>query len=335
MANSHNTAPPAKPPNQRQGLSKRRLRQLAVVSVVLALAYIAVTFSLDSNQLRQGLPTLSAGQWGILGLLSLINYALRCWRWHLYINHGDLQWQKPTVLIGILIYFAGFALTVTPGKAGEALRAVYLHDYGVPWRRSLAALSVERLLDLMALTLLAIGYFRGVFGGWGYGLVLGLTVLTIVWLLRSKWLYQWLLPRLARNQIGEGVGAVLTESRQLVSNRLLSRGLLLGILAWGVEAIGFFWLLIWLALPIGVAEASGIYAISLVAGALSFMPGGLGGAEATMVGLLVIENLSATTALLATLICRLVTLWFAVALGVLAVIALELGIGKRLYIGPK
>jgi len=53
-------------------------------------------------------------------------------------------------------------------------------------------------------------------------------------------------------------------------------------------------------------------------GALSFMPGGLGGDEAVMVGLLVWQGLDAADAVAATVIIRVTTLWFAVLLGVAA-----------------
>ncbi|QVL49596.1 MAG: flippase-like domain-containing protein [Thiocapsa sp.] len=56
--------------------------------------------------------------------------------------------------------------------------------------------------------------------------------------------------------------------------------------------------------------------------ALFFLPGGLGGAEAAMVALLVAGGTMFGTAVLATVICRAVTLWFAVVIGVGAVFVL-------------
>ena len=58
----------------------------------------------------------------------------------------------------------------------------------------------------------------------------------------------------------------------------------------------------------------------MLSGALSFLPGGLGGAEAAMIALLVAGGTVVGTAVLATLICRAVTLWFAVVLGIGAVL---------------
>ena len=53
----------------------------------------------------------------------------------------------------------------------------------------------------------------------------------------------------------------------------------------------------------------------MLVGSLSFLPGGLGTNEAVMIGLLVMNGLPEVAAVSATLICRLATLWFAVALG--------------------
>ena len=55
----------------------------------------------------------------VLLALSLVNYALRFQRWH-----GYLQRLRHTVpwRFNLHAYLTGFALTTTPGKAGEALR---------------------------------------------------------------------------------------------------------------------------------------------------------------------------------------------------------------------
>jgi uncharacterized protein (TIRG00374 family) len=75
-------------------------------------------------------------------------------------------------------------------------------------------------------------------------------------------------------------------------------------------------LLVWLDFDLDVLQAIGIYGISMLAGAISFLPGGLGGAEAAMMALLTAGGATIATAALATVICRVVTLWFAVFIGV-------------------
>ena len=86
--------------------------------------------------------------------------------------------------------------------------------------------------------------------------------------------------------------------------------------------LGFYLLLQYLDLPASPPLALGIYALSLLAGALSFLPGGLGSTEAAMGLMLLASGADAPTAVAATLIYRLVSLWFAVGLGALALAAL-------------
>jgi len=61
----------------------------------------------------------------------------------------------------------------------------------------------------------------------------------------------------------------------------------------------------------------------MLVGALSFLPGGLGGAEATMVALLILNHVDQPQSVAATILIRLATLWFAVVLGVIALILPE------------
>jgi uncharacterized protein (TIRG00374 family) len=74
---------------------------------------------------------------------------------------------------------------------------------------------------------------------------------------------------------------------------------------------------------LSLTSAIGIYGIAMLLGGLSLLPGGLGGTEAVMTALLVTHGFAVSQALLLTLTCRLVTLWFAVCLGWIAVFILR------------
>ena len=74
---------------------------------------------------------------------------------------------------------------------------------------------------------------------------------------------------------------------------------------------------------ISIGVLAGVYAIAMIVGALSFLPGGLGSTEAVMMLLLLSVGVENSAAVSATLICRVTTLWFAVALGLFALSAAE------------
>ncbi|HVP21681.1 MAG TPA: flippase-like domain-containing protein, partial [Anaerolineaceae bacterium] len=93
----------------------------------------------------------------------------------------------------------------------------------------------------------------------------------------------------------------------------------LGTLSWLGEGIGFYFLLLGLGLPPSprlLALAIFILAFSTIVGSVTALPGGLGAAEASIAGMLVlIAGLEPALAAAATLLIRLATLWFGVTLG--------------------
>jgi uncharacterized protein (TIRG00374 family) len=92
---------------------------------------------------------------------------------------------------------------------------------------------------------------------------------------------------------------------------------LIAIPAWACECVGFYLICGGFSgahVDLGLAMV--IYAGTTIAGALSFLPGGLGVTEGMMTLALVRWRLDRATAVAATLLTRLATLWFAVLLGV-------------------
>jgi uncharacterized protein (TIRG00374 family) len=84
-----------------------------------------------------------------------------------------------------------------------------------------------------------------------------------------------------------------------------------------------------LDLDVSIADTTVAFSVSALAGALSLLPGGLGVTDAGFTGLLrVLADVAPADAAAATVLARLATLWFAVALG-----AAALGVDHRLSRG--
>jgi uncharacterized protein (TIRG00374 family) len=259
------------------------------------------------------------GPWVLLGLLalSLSNYLLRFLRWagYLALLDAPVDWR-----INLNAYFAGFALTTSPGKLGETLRSLLLKPHGVPTTSSLAAFFAERASDLLAiLVLTAIGL-------WSYPPARPVVGLTLAFVLLALLLVQWtaLITAIDRwaaarpqkvAKLLVRLCEIILHFRRCFSLPALMAGLLVGVLAWLAEGLGFWWLLGALGHPLPLNTAVFIYAFAMLVGGLSFLPGGLGSSEAVMIALLMLNGFPEPAAVTATLICRLATLWFAVGLG--------------------
>jgi uncharacterized protein (TIRG00374 family) len=129
--------------------------------------------------------------------------------------------------------------------------------------------------------------------------------------------------------MGDKLLNMLRSSSVLLRSGPLYIGLVLGVLAWFAEGYGLYIVLERLGAITPLLLAAGIYGVSVLAGAVSFVPGGLGGTELVMGSLLLLAGVDAPIAVSAVIICRLATLWFAVLIGLLFIVSIELsGLGK-------
>ena len=220
----------------------------------------------------------------VLGL-SLANYGLRFLRWHVYLRAAQIR--VPTAF-SAGVFASGLAMSITPGKLGEILKTALLRDgAGVPAARSFPVVVTERLSDLVAvLALAAVGMAAGL-GNTGVLLAgAGLTVAMFLVLATGPGtrLTFKAFAVLARRKIPEEAFAEAREAqRRLWAPLPLVAGLILGTLAWFAEAAGLF--VVVSAFPgsaLGLSAAVFIYALGTLAGALSFLPGGLVATEATL-----------------------------------------------------
>jgi uncharacterized protein (TIRG00374 family) len=313
------------PPNKSLSLSGWRYHAVALSVVASALGYLG--FSLWGGW--QAVSN-AIGEVGLIGIvialgLSSVNYALRFARWQIYLGvlGHHLPWRP-----SLNIYLAGFALTTTPGKAGEALRGVLLKAWDVPYPHSFAAFFSERLSDLFAVVLLAL-FGLSLYPAAQPMVVAGAALIVMALLMLSQ---RSLLERLAHassqghsrlHRLSGHLLEVLLQAQHCHRLKLLPGVTLLSVLAWGAEALAFHWILGWMGADISLTFAVFVYALAMLAGAISFMPGGLGGAEAVMVALLIWKGMASADAIAATVLIRLATLWFAVGIGALMLLRIR------------
>jgi uncharacterized protein (TIRG00374 family) len=98
---------------------------------------------------------------------------------------------------------------------------------------------------------------------------------------------------------------------------LLAAGVL-GVVGWAAEGYAFWLLLQFMSADLPLARAVVIFTFATLAGGLTGAPGGVGGAEAAMVALLALDGVGLEISVPATAVIRLTTLWFALAVGLVA-----------------
>ena len=318
-------------------LSPKLLRQFLIWLMIGIAAYgITIAAVSDFSQMQASLASIGIAGWaGVIGL-STLNILLRAVRWQHYIS--KLGHQVP-VGRNLQYFLAGFAFTLTPAKAGEASRSLYLKQDGVGYTDSLAALFVERLTDLIAVILLTLAAAY-VFEDYRWLVILaGVITLGMLPLIHSqlpKRILAWAGKSIANARINKGLDHLvnlINSSSVLLRSASLYGGMVLSLLAAFSVSLMMYMVLSLLGVEISMTLAIGIYATGILVGALSFLPGGLGSAEAVMIGLLVLSGVELNTATAATLICRIAALWYSIAIGIVIVLRLELNSKQHQEIG--
>lgn len=306
----------------------QRLMKPLLLSTLVAIAlYGGSVLLTDLEAVRESTERLGLIGWSIILGLSLVNYGLRYLRWELYL--GRLGSRVPAHL-SLAYYIGGFAFTTTPGKAGEAIRSFYLRRHGVPYAGSLAAFFTERLVDLIAVLVLALVAALAFPRYQWPVLAITLLIIAVLPVIHAHSFHAFLdrhrirLPSERLRTVGTGLIELLRSASVLLKSGPLYAGLMIALIAWAAEGVAFHVILNALGIYTSLLLAVGIYSISVLAGALSFIPGGLGSTEAVMVVLLTLLGAEMPTAIAATLICRLATLWFAVFIGGMTIATLEL-----------
>ena len=310
-------------------LSHRQKRTLALSLVITATLYLGFIFLIGYQDILEAATRLGWYGWLLILACSLANYLLRFVRWLIYLKRFGYEIPH---LVHVHYYMSGFALTTTPGKAGETIRSVYLKTHSVRYSHSLAMFFTERFLDVVVICLLATLAILSFTEYGRYILFAAIILVLFLPLLRSGFVVHYLQrltvviryhrPRLLILHLS----SLLDSARTLLEWRMLYSGLLIGLLAWAIQGFAFYYILIAMQTGIPWHIAMSIYAISLLAGALSFVPGGIGTTEAVMGLLLLNSGVDPVIAVAVPLISRISTLWFAVGLGLLS--SLYLGVRK-------
>jgi len=290
------------------------LRGFSVLLVLAMVTYLVVAKPVAMADLVQQIQALPLTLWAQLVGLIWLSYAARFVRWHRFLSAlgHRVPWGRQ-----LHIYLAGFAMAVTPGKAGETVRSLYLKPLGVGYVHSVAAFLSERLLDLLTVGLLAtmaIGWLPDHrTGAW-----LAVTgCVALVWVFRMHGL-EWLARRLSAGTLGRHTADGLAAVSHLLSGQRLGLALPLSAIAWAAQGLAMYTVLSTLGHDLAATDAVAIFALGLLAGVASFIPGGVGATETAIVLLLHTQGVGTADALTAALLSRTLPLAVGLTVGMVA-----------------
>ncbi len=314
--------------SRRISLESAVISSLVAVAVLLAVA----AFVIGVDSLVGDLQMLGPAVLGLFALLMLWQVGCRFLRWFFLARSLGVAIMPREAL---LFYGAGLGMTLTPGRIGETLRLWLIQRrFGIPYRRLAALYVADRICDATAyLIMLAVASAAG-----GQGAAVAWIPLAAIVALTASVFY----PRLLLALLGFGYGVArrgrptMLWLRRLVRNTatlfrpaVFLPALAIGLAGWCAAPLVLSIALSRMGVELALLQAAAIYAASALTGGATMLPGGLGGTEVAMVGLLVAAGVPFDAAVSATVATRITFLWLPVGLGFL-ILPLALGSVRKL-----
>ncbi len=220
---------------------------------------------------------------------------------------------------------SGLVMSVTPGKMGELIKSYLVKEItGDPISKSAPIILAERITDFISLILLAL---LGAFV-FDYGQIIiiltGIIFILITIAMGNEKIADRTLLFLEGFKFFKRFIPKLQKAYQssiiLLKPKPFYSMIFLSLFSWFFECFGFYIILVNFNIAISLFEATFIYAFATIIGALTMLPAGLGVTDGSLVFLISGAGASKEIAVAATFIVRVVTLWFAVLLGIAAVL---------------
>ncbi len=308
---------------------KNNVRRLIVALLIGVALYGAFVLYAGYREIDASLHTFHWSAFAAALGLASSNYLLRFLKWEYYLARLGVRGVEK--LDSLLVFLSGFVLTVTPGKVGEVFKsAVLAQTHGVPAARTAPIIVAERLTDVIGVVLLIVLGSAGFSGGlpWAaagtFAVLVGLVL--ILWDKPLVTLIRWCGTRPGRLAT---LAPKLTEAHAslkiVASPGALLWPTLLSVLAWGCEGVALYVVLAGFGTNVGLTLSVFFYTTATLAGAIIPVPGGLGVTEAMIHEQLVrlggVDQAAATSSMI---LVRFATLWWAVAVGFLALFLLRI-----------
>ena len=238
--------------------------------------------------------------------------------WHLLIKKNviNIPFRK-----NIVIWLSGSALSLTPGQIGELNKSQLIKTlYDIPRTKTAPVVLVEKFYSLTG------AIIAGIIGiiilGMDFNLVLfSIAILSIIFLLiYYRPVLQYGLKRITKFKFFSKYSDNITDSYEILRNStgsgissicialaicywiIISLSVYVTLLAFGIEGVSFL-------------KTISIYTSSVIIGVITFIPGGLGITEGSLVGLFTLEGINVSIALILSVVIRLTTLWYSVSIG--------------------
>ena len=303
-------------------LENNNFKKALIILVTVIIFYGIILFLSDLNKISQILTNVKIELYFLLFPLTFLTLLIQGWRYHLTLAKLNIRLSFKE---SFLIYLSGLSMTLTPGGAGSIIKSHILKKKtGRSFSNTTPVIIYEKWLELVAIItiigillfwsdllqskiIFGIGVFISIFVFIIFKKNMGLKFLNSI-------LYKFKFLKRFNIEIHE----FKTATKQLTTWKSFLELLGITYLSKIVPMISVYLVFSIFGLDFNIFSSSQIYFTSLIAGILSFIPGGIVITEGSFLGLLIKTGVSFSSATVLVLLVRFLTFWFPTILGFIA-----------------
>jgi len=297
-----------------------------------ALIYLGFAIYADYDLLIQSFYNFQIIIIPVLFFLTYLNYVTRFAKWHYYLRLLEI---KISFANSYSIFMSGLTMSITPGKMGELLKSYMVKQVaGVSISKTAPIIIVERITDFLSLILLAL--IGALVYSYGTYIVIatGIFFILVVVIISNRKFSLKLIDKISQlkfvSKFSGNIRSSYESSYEMLKPVPLIKMILLSLVAWFFECFAFYLILINFNVDVSILWATFAYAFATIAGSITMLPAGLGVTEGSLTFLIIQKGASKNIAVASTFVIRIVTLWFAVFVGVVSLFFYQKKFGKQL-----
>jgi hypothetical protein len=222
----------------------------------------------------------------------------------------------------IKINFAGMLLILTPFATGEVIRTHFLKQkYNQPYVKTIPAIFMERYHDLVSLvSIVAIMlFFKDLLIAKILVMILSIILLISFILIKKRTFYERITVKISSikyfKKFTENTDQIHDALNQISTKKNTFFAWLLTSISYLFDAVSAYFVFVAFNIPIDFVFSTLLVYTATLFGAVSFLPGGFGITEGSLLNLLLTNGLDFAKASALILFIRLTSIWFSQCIG--------------------
>ena len=292
--------------------------RLIFVLVAAIGIYAIFLFLSDFSIISEKISNFKINYLPLILLLVSVSWIPLIIKWHFLLKNSRIN---VPLTKSIAIFFSGSAFEVTPGQIGILIKSQLLKtSSNISRTKTVPIVIVEKIYDLIGAILASvIGII--ILGMEFYLIIIAISVLaTIFFFMYHRRSSELVFNRITKLKFFSKYIDNMSEFYEVVKKSTSVKAaticILLALTYWFIiSAAAYYTLIAFDVNLLDYLKVLAIYATSTLLGAISFIPGGIGITEGSIAGLFTLNGVDVSTALILSVMIRVLTLWYSVSVG--------------------